>query len=475
MNIETPKQTIELKSTDNSKKDSKLKHEDSYLPPSRTSSGESGFRSHRDDDFLESINPRGPLNIRRQVPRGSNQNMASSGRDVCTLCYDDDGSFTEALTWCTKCEVLLCTGCEKHHTKSRTSKDHKTMSTKDYRKLPKFMLEISSQCRDHRKKFELYCSFHDCPCCVTCITDTHKKCQDLKPLSDILKQVKSSASVQLCEKDLKNVKENLEEIIKKLLSRIDTNKNQKTKAAEQIRSMRKSIDDFLNKLEQEIIGDLESKHAQLRSKMNFLLQQVTQQANEINQLQNEFSKMTQSATELQMFIGLREIETTTSKVAKYIDELKRGDIFEGKNLEVRISSALQSILQDVKSFGDININTSQSTLRIKPGRKNEAQNLVPTVPRIEKIKPSMLRTLRIPEDMKYMGLNVCRVLPDGNYLTLNHKSCTSHVLLLFGNDGFFEKKVITFTEYIHDACFVKSNTVAVTLGSENHGRQFWWI
>lgn len=70
MNIETPKQTIELKSTDNSKKDSKLKHEDSYLPPSRTSSGESRFRSHRDDDFLESINTRGPLNMRRQVPRG---------------------------------------------------------------------------------------------------------------------------------------------------------------------------------------------------------------------------------------------------------------------------------------------------------------------------------------------------------------------------------------------------------------------
>ncbi|VDI29551.1 Hypothetical predicted protein, partial [Mytilus galloprovincialis] len=161
-------------------------------------------------------------------------------------------SSREAVTWCTECEVLLCTGCEKHHTKSKASKDHKTMSTKDYHNLPKFMLEISSQCRDHKKKFELYCSFHACPCCVQCITDKHKKCQDLKPLSDILKQVKSSASVQLFEKDLKNVKENLEEIIKYLNSRMNTSNSQKTKAAEQIRSMRKSIDDFLNKLEQKI-------------------------------------------------------------------------------------------------------------------------------------------------------------------------------------------------------------------------------
>ncbi|XP_076100579.1 uncharacterized protein LOC143069696 [Mytilus galloprovincialis] len=391
--------------------------------------------------------------------------MASSGGDNCTLCNDDDGTSTEAVTWCTECKVLLCAGCEKHHTKSKASKDHKTMSTKDYHKLPKFMLEISSQCRDHNKKFELYCSFHACPCCVQCITDKHKKCQDLKPLSDILKQVKSSASVQLFEKDLKNVKENLEEIIKYLNSRMNTSNSQKTKAAEQIRSMRKLIDDFLNKLEQKILDDLESKQSQLKSKMNTLLQQLKTQANQISQLQSEFSKMTQYGTELQMYVGLREIEKTTSQAAKYIDELKGGDNFEEKNLEVIISPALQSILKEVKSFGDININTNQSTLRLNAGRKDQAQNLVPTVRRIEEIKPSMLRTLTIPEDIKSDRAPICMILPDGKYLIINrhyrYKSCT---LLLFGNDGIFERQVITFTEYSFDACYVTNNTVAVALG-----------
>ncbi|XP_063426140.1 E3 ubiquitin-protein ligase TRIM33-like [Mytilus trossulus] len=333
--------------------------------------------------------------------------MASSGRDHCTLCYDDDGSSREAVTWCTECEVLLCTGCEKHHTKSKASKDHKTMSTKDYHNLPKFMLEISSQCRDHKKKFELYCSFHACPCSVQCITDKHKKCQDLKPLSDILKQVKSSASVQLLEKDLKNVKENLEEIIKYLISRMNTSNSQKTKAAEQIRSMRKLIDDFLNKLEQKILDDLESKHSQLKSKMNTFLHQLKTQADQISQLQSEFSKMTQYATDLQMHVGLREIEKTTSQAAKYIDELKSGDQFEEKNMEVFISSDLQSISKVVKSFGDINININQSTLRLNARRKDQAQNLVPTVPRIEDSKPYLFRALKTSEDVKSPLPSVC--------------------------------------------------------------------
>ncbi|CAC5423595.1 unnamed protein product [Mytilus coruscus] len=387
--------------------------------------------------------------------------MASLERDCCTLC-NDDGTSTEAVTWCIECEVFLCTDCEKHHKKSRISKVHNTMSTKDYHNLPKFMQEISSQCRDHKKKYELYCSFHACPCCVMCITDKHKKCQEMKPLSDILKQVKSSASVQLFEKDLKNVKENLEEIIKHLNSRINTSNIQKTKAAEQIRSIRKSIDDFLNKLEQEILDDLESKQSQLKSKMNTLLQQLKTQANQINQLQSEFSKMTQYATELQMYVGLREIEKTTSEAAQYLEDLKSGGPLDEVNLELTISTELQSILKDVKSFGDININTRPFTLQVKAGRKDQAQYLVPTIPTIEQIKPSLLRHLTIPQDMKSLDIQACRILPDGKYLILDSNWDKSK-LLLFSNDGLFMRKVVEFTGHSLDTCFVRTNTVAVTL------------
>ncbi|XP_052106465.1 uncharacterized protein LOC127738990 isoform X5 [Mytilus californianus] len=390
--------------------------------------------------------------------------MASSNKDVCNLCYDD-GTSTEAVTWCTECEVFLCTDCEKHHKKLKTSKDHKTISTKDFNKLPKFMQEISSHCKDHKKKFEIYCSFHACPCCVICITDKHQKCQEMKPLSDILKQVKSSASVQLFKKDLKDVMENFEEIIKYLNSRMKTSNIQKQKASEQIRSMRKSIDDFLNKLEQEILDDLESKQSQLKSKMNTLLQQLKTQANQISQLQSEFSQMTQYATELQMYVGLKEIEKTTSQAAQYIEPLKSGGQLDENNLEVTISSELKSILKDVKSFGVINLNTSPFPLQVNSGSKDQAQNLVQAIPDIDQIKPSMLRKLTIPEYMKSINIFACRILPDGKYSILDSSLDKSH-LLLFRNDGMFLREVVAFTGSSFDTCFVRTNTVAVILGSE---------
>ncbi|VDI71261.1 Hypothetical predicted protein [Mytilus galloprovincialis] len=141
---------------------------------------------------------------------------------------------------------------------------------------------------------------------------------------------------------------------------MNTNNSQKTKAAEQIRSMRKSIDDFLNKLEQKILDDLESKHSQLKSKMNTLLQQLKTQANQLSQLQSDFTKMTQYATELQMYVGLREIEKTTSEAAKYIDELKSGDNLEEKNLEQVTVNCWSSAVTQKSTI--VNLNDMSQTI-----------------------------------------------------------------------------------------------------------------
>ncbi|XP_071161842.1 uncharacterized protein [Mytilus edulis] len=391
--------------------------------------------------------------------------MATSGWDFCTLCYDD-GTSSKAVTWCPECEVFLCLDCEKHHKKLRISKDHKTISTEDYNKLPKFMREISSQCKDHLKKFELYCSFDDCPCCVQCLTDKHQKCQEMKSLSDILKEIKSSAFIHLTDKDLKDVKENFEEIIKFLNIRINATNVQNLKAIEEIRSMRKSINELLNRLEKEILNDLESKYSKMKSNMNTLLQQLKLQVYCVSHMQREFATITEYATELQMYVGLTEIKKNISQAENFIKDLESTDIFDEKNIEITISPTLKSFLEDAKSFGDININISPTTLHLKAGKEDQAQYVVPSIPCIEHINPSMLRTLTIPENMKSMGIIACRILLDGKYLILDYLNRNCH-LLLFNNDGIFIRKVVTLLRSSCDACLVRNNTVAVTLGFTN--------
>ncbi|CAG2203982.1 unnamed protein product [Mytilus edulis] len=205
--------------------------------------------------------------------------------------------------------------------------------------------------------------------------------------------------------------------------------------------------------------------------MDTLLQQLKTQANQMSQLQSEFSKITQYATELQMYCGLREIEITTSEAAKHLEDLNSGGQLDEVNLELTISSKLQSILKDVKSFGDININTSPFTLQLKAVRKDQAQYLVPTIPTIEQINPSMVRQLNIPQDRKSFNILACTILPDGKYLIHNQSidkqfRSTFSNLLLFSNDGMFIREVVKFTGRSYDSCFVRNNTVAAALYSE---------
>ncbi|VDI62507.1 Hypothetical predicted protein [Mytilus galloprovincialis] len=382
--------------------------------------------------------------------------MASSGADICTLCKEDGMSST-AITWCTECEVFLCTDCEKHHKKSKASKEHSTMCTVDYHKLPQFMLETSNRCQDHDKKYELYCAFHSCPCCIHCIANKHQKCQDLKPLDDILKDFKLSAAVPLLKKDLQDLRESFEEVLKHLKDQIKTIHNQKTNGIQEVRTTRKLLNDYFDKLEKEILTDLESQHSKLATDMEALVQQTENRAELIDKLQEDISTMTKHATEVQTYIGLREIEKTTSQAAKYLDELESSSQFN--DVEISVSSTVKSILQDVKSFGNISVKSSRKIFQTKTGRKDQAQHLVPMVHGIEQIKPTLLNSLRVPEG-EILQIITSRILPDGTLLLFHEKK--NSMMVQYKSDGTFMKELMTFEEQPYDLCFVKDNTVAIT-------------
>ncbi|XP_063426515.1 uncharacterized protein LOC134710205 [Mytilus trossulus] len=383
--------------------------------------------------------------------------MASFVNHYCTICNDDEITKI-AVTWCTECEVFFCENCEKPHKRLKLSKSHKTILIEDYQNIPTFIKEISIQCKDHKKMFELYCSFHDSPCCVQCLTDKHQRCQEMKPLSDIIQQVKSSAFGQNLETDLKDVKENLINSVKYIKSRISTNNIQKTKAVEDIRFMRMSIDNYLNQLEQKLLDDLESKHSKLQLSMDTLVQQIEQRASQIDQLQSKLTDLIQYGTDLQIYICLIDIDKSSSRIANFIEDLERGDNLSEKNLNITLSSDLQSIIEDVKSFGDIAISISPPTLQVKTRKKGQAQQLVPNITDIEQIKPFWMYVMTIPKFP--LLIKACVVLPDDTFMILEDMQ-----LLLFSNNVCFVRKIHTFRDCPYDACYARTNIVAVALGS----------
>ncbi|XP_063405894.1 tripartite motif-containing protein 2-like [Mytilus trossulus] len=381
--------------------------------------------------------------------------MASPSKDFCTLCKENVSS--DADTWCAECDVFLCVECEKHHKGTRSSKDHTTISAENYHELPSFIKETSNICKIHDRKLELYCSVHACACCLNCVTGEHQTCQTMKPLSDILEQVKSSDAVPQLEKELKDREKHIEEIKDYLRNRIIINAMQKTEAIQNIQAMRKSIDDHLNKLEQELLKDLEIEHSKLKPEIETLLHEVDKRAKQIKNLQNDFANMTKYATELQTYVGLKQIKNITSQERNYIDDLKRGSNLNKRNLHVTTSPDIASILHDVKSFGEITVDTRPCNIQENVERKDQAQYLV-LVPTMDQIKPSFSNKLNVPLE-RSLRIADCCILPDCNCLIADS---VSKDLLLFKNNGSFIRTVLSFEKTPGSVCFVKDGTVAVS-------------
>ncbi|CAC5362298.1 unnamed protein product [Mytilus coruscus] len=277
--------------------------------------------------------------------------MATSDIQFCNLCKEDDVN-NAAITWCTDCETLLCLDCDKHHFRNKSSKQHKTLPSNDYKKLPDFILKNKNRCPDHNQRYELYCPNHSDACCFQCFTEKHHNCKDIKRLPDILKDMKSSASMSRLEKDLSDAKENFESIAYYLKGRLSTILNHKTNKIEEIYLMRKSLNEHFDKLEQKTMEELDVEHTKLETKIKKLINQVEVKRSHVKNNQEDLAKMKSFATDLQMFIGIQEIENMTTEEIGYLQKLTQSGDLDELDMELKISSDITSALQNLTCFGN---------------------------------------------------------------------------------------------------------------------------
>ncbi|CAC5389010.1 unnamed protein product [Mytilus coruscus] len=385
--------------------------------------------------------------------------MTSSVSQLCTLCQDDDMSIA-ALTWCTDCETFLCSDCNRYHGRIKSTKHHKILSIEDYCQLPEFILQTGNRCLEHDQKYKLYCSFHACACCFQCFTESHPNCKEIKQLSDVLKNVKSSASVSRLESDLSDLKENFENITRSLQERIKVMQNQKASALKEIKRVRKTIDEYLDKIEQKMVNDLSIEHSKVEQNTDEMIIQIRSKLEHVVQLQLDFSKMIKFATEMQTYEGLKEMEKTSTNEAKYIETLNNSGVINDINLVVNFSPDLYAVLQEVKSMGKISITSKKSNLKLKVGQNSQAQLLFQMIKPINEIEAVLKKTFSLPNDTGSLCITSCSIISQGKLVFADQNN---ESLILCDKNGVFVRKILKFSNYPSDICHIRNNIVVVTL------------
>ncbi|CAG2204791.1 unnamed protein product [Mytilus edulis] len=300
--------------------------------------------------------------------------MATSRRVVCEIC-EAQHITKSAIYWCPECEEGLCSICQKHHSFSKGTRNHETISIENYLKLPSSISKIATYCREHNLKYQNYCPQHDKICCAVCISELHKNCTGLQSLQEIVKFSKESAWLENIEKSLKDMRYNYESIMKDKERNLATIESQRICFYNEIKHIREKLNSHLDLLVKQIVVDLNSAEQEIKSKTETLMSQLSEKINTIESLQTSMSSVKEYATDLQTFLGSKSLESEIQREEIVFQSLIDDDSFHQTNLKSSISEKILDLLTTVKAFGSVSIETSKPSIVLKTDKEKQAQIL----------------------------------------------------------------------------------------------------
>ncbi|CAC5419150.1 unnamed protein product [Mytilus coruscus] len=381
--------------------------------------------------------------------------MATSSQS-CGVC-DLRHLTRPAIVWCTECDEGLCSECQEHHSLPKGTRNHRVILITEYQTLPTDVLKITQYCSRHNEKFQIYCQKHECPCCSKCIVEIHKVCQDIVNLDDVIHNAKTSNAMCEIEETLVEVSGNLQKIRQHQQGNLSTLKEKRKEIEKEIKKTRIKINNHLDKLIEDLLKQLNVLEEKENSKICHLLSTLEKKEKEIAECQKSILNIKQHATDLQMFLSMKQIEEVYRK-DKFLQSLVEG---EQHSLSYKTNISIQNIISDVKSFGEVHIESKSCDIVLIQKKDKPAQMMVPklTVPSrsIENIKLTIHNTINTQGDTIFG----CCMLPDGRMAFSYNVDRTVKV---FSDKGSKDSEV-KMPCYPFDIVYIsEDNTLAVTSG-----------
>ncbi|VDI08752.1 Hypothetical predicted protein [Mytilus galloprovincialis] len=299
-----------------------------------------------------------------------------STKILCGPCgYEDN--IKHAKKWCTNCDEGFCEDCEKVHRSTKMSRNHTLISVSDYQKIKD--VAISQTCVGHGKRYDLYCSEHDKPLCLDCV-DQHKSCSQLVSLDAAAANAKQSTALADLEDTINGALQNVGKFNKNLKTiGYELNKQERL-IKKNIQEIREKLNKHLDALEQKLIQDLSIKTLNCKSEHTKAIHELNLADQKLSQLKEEMMTMKQMASDVQVFLGTREINKTLSEEIKTI----KGIIYSTKYYEIKIEieGTITSLLDCVDSFGMISVVERNSELEFRDVKLDQAQKRINAPSRI---------------------------------------------------------------------------------------------
>ncbi|CAC5399689.1 unnamed protein product [Mytilus coruscus] len=291
----------------------------------------------------------------------------ATNTSVCAIC-DLRHVTSRSIHWCPECEEALCSDCSEHHSLSKGTRSHKTIPISQYQSLPTFVTDIQQFCKYHNEKYQQYCMKHECPICYKCIKE-HGKCTEVIPLEDVMGEIKSSELFRELKQSLGDVLENIKIIRGDREDNVQSIRSQKKKITMEIDSIKTRINQHLDKLKESLMKELELVYDNYKYRIQSIISSLGDQEDEIKRCSTELENITKYASDLQTFLGMRNIQSKVTDNEKRLRSMIEKQSVDNVDLRLSINDKIHDIFKSIKKFGSIIIKKSPSACITIPIQK----------------------------------------------------------------------------------------------------------
>ncbi|VDI81233.1 Hypothetical predicted protein [Mytilus galloprovincialis] len=386
--------------------------------------------------------------------------MATSSTFICGVC-DSQHITKDAQHWCPECEEGLCPNCLIFHNSSKLLRGHGVISIENYKQLPQYIRSIRQHCPDHDRKYQHYCPNHEIPCCPFCITTSHSKCNGLQVLEEVAKTSELSGQYEDMKQSLRDIGNNIESIKTDREENVKGILEQRKKFQSEITLVRQQINSHLDKLEEQAIENLKSTEDKVKHQIETLLSKLSTSSEEAKELGNIISAMSIYASDLQRFLGRKEIESKVAKSEEYISSLVEDGSLQQVTMNCSIDSNVSGILSSISSLCTISTETGKTNILLTKEKEKQAQ--IMTIPptaqtSIYDINVQLVQTFTLPKGNDSTYITGCTINPSGKMIFADFTQ--NKRLIIMNADGNLHSEIQLSAP--HDVTSIDDRRVAVS-------------
>jgi hypothetical protein len=198
-------------------------------------------------------------------------------------------------------------------------------------------------------------------------------------IENIVKTAKTSAMLDSIDDILKDISSNMERVIRDREENLKKITDQRRKIPNETQEERKIINEHLDKLEEQIIGNLDAEEAKIKSEIENLMEKLNKEAITIEMLQIKLSAVKLYASDLQTFLGGRTILREVKEEGICVTTLLEENCLQQVNLCYRPEEKMAAI-NNIEIFGAVCRETNAPAINIKRGKDKQAQIMTFTPP-----------------------------------------------------------------------------------------------